>query len=54
MSLINKRLPGQVRRNMGKDGRLHNRTGRFSNSAQLLNEASFFIPKFYVIWAMNC
>ena len=34
---IQRSLPAEVRRNMGKDGRLHNRTGRFSNSAQLLN-----------------
>jgi len=35
-SLINKRLPAQVRRNMGKPA-LTNRTGIFSNSAELVN-----------------
>jgi hypothetical protein len=34
--LINKRLPAQVRRNMGKPA-LTNQTGIFSNSAELLN-----------------
>ena len=36
-SKIQRSLPAEVRRNMGTDGRLHNRTGRFSNSARLLN-----------------
>ena len=35
-SVINKRLPAEVRRNMGRPA-LINRTGRFSNSAQVLN-----------------
>lgn len=35
-SIINKRLPAEVRRNMGRPA-LINRTGRFSNSAQVLN-----------------
>lgn len=35
-SMINKRLPAEVRRNMGRPA-LINRTGRFSNSPQLLN-----------------
>ena len=34
---INRRLPAQVRRNMGKSGTLTNRSGTFSNSPQLLN-----------------
>ena len=33
---INRRLPAEVRRNMGRPG-LQNRTGRFSNSVQLLS-----------------
>ena len=33
---INKRLPAEVRRNMGRPA-LINRTGRFSNSAELLS-----------------
>jgi hypothetical protein len=36
-SKIQRSLPAEIRRNMGTDGRLHNRTGRFSNSARLLN-----------------
>jgi hypothetical protein len=36
-SNIQRSLSAQMRRNMGKEGRLHNRTGRFSNSARLLN-----------------
>ena len=35
-ALINKRLPAEVRRNMGRPA-LINRTGNFSNSVQLLN-----------------
>jgi hypothetical protein len=35
-SMINKRLPAEIRRNMGRPA-LINRTGRFSNSAQVLN-----------------
>ena len=35
-SMINKRLPAEVRRQMGRPA-LINRTGRFSNSAQVLN-----------------
>tara|TARA_B100001093_G_C26774535_1_gene991733 strand:+ start:43 stop:1545 length:1503 start_codon:yes stop_codon:yes gene_type:complete len=35
-TLINKRLPAEVRRNMGRPA-LINRTGNFSNSVQLLN-----------------
>jgi hypothetical protein len=34
---LNQSLPAQVRSNMGVLGRLHNRTGRFSESAQILN-----------------
>ena len=34
---INRKLPAQIRRNMGKSGVLTNRSGTFSNSPQLLN-----------------
>jgi hypothetical protein len=34
-STINKRLPAEVRRNMGVGGALVNRTGNFSNSVEL-------------------
>ena len=34
---INRKLPAQIRRNMGRPGVLTNRSGTFSNSPQLLN-----------------
>jgi hypothetical protein len=46
---LNQRLPEVVRSNMGQNGRLVNRTGRFAESAQIVNIEEGYITYSYML-----